>query len=451
MAPPLTHFLSHNGDWECSVCCEKYDATSIKPWEDADRNLICGNCIRRTFEMALREPIKFPAQWNNQELNATEFADIILDHDFVLEYSTVWLSTMAENAARPRDEASLAGEVPEGLVRGRDYQRCPKCLKGVELKEACNDMKCPFLMCKTGFCYICGKEVSEDEERYHWTVGGCPRYHQPGDAHASYDADEEDVGEIQGNNEDADAMDEIMYRARLSGIRLSDLLQYAWSYAMQNSDERTRRIMIDLLARDVGFRLTVDMEDDIAEVLNELGMYSQVHGVAIREWNYVFRHYLPQARNAMEAHWPINIRRPTDPEPSLGFPVTSGYLDRKVGGVFNILTSDGREQAYSWADSRGIAWRTEQTRQRETEDFAVFDLGPGGTLADRREVTGLITALSRVGHHATGHRVRFDRVWMDGEAILVEVLPAAGAITGGPANPLQPVHGWIFGLDLTGE
>jgi hypothetical protein len=45
-----------------------------------------------------------------------------------------------------------------------------------------------------GFCFICGKEA--DGESDHWRKGGCPRYHQPGDANVEYDdyGDDENDG-----------------------------------------------------------------------------------------------------------------------------------------------------------------------------------------------------------------------------------------------------------------
>jgi hypothetical protein len=80
-----------------------------------------------------------------------------------------------------------------GLKRGKDWQQCPsrQCERRIELSEACNHISC---QCGMGFCFICGKEA--DGESDHWRKGGCPRYHQPGDANVEYDdyGDDEDDG-----------------------------------------------------------------------------------------------------------------------------------------------------------------------------------------------------------------------------------------------------------------
>jgi hypothetical protein len=80
-----------------------------------------------------------------------------------------------------------------GLKRGKDWQQCPsrRCERRIELSEACNHISC---QCGMGFCFICGKEA--DGESDHWRKGGCPRYHQPGDANVEYDdyGDDENDG-----------------------------------------------------------------------------------------------------------------------------------------------------------------------------------------------------------------------------------------------------------------
>ncbi|PIA98436.1 hypothetical protein CB0940_06502 [Cercospora beticola] len=65
------------------------------------------------------------------------------------------------------------------LVRGADYQLCPKCGLKVELAEACNHMQCQLAACGgTSFCYTCGEEVVARDG--HWSAGRlCPRYNLP--------------------------------------------------------------------------------------------------------------------------------------------------------------------------------------------------------------------------------------------------------------------------------
>lgn len=73
-----------------------------------------------------------------------------------------------------------------GLVRGRDYQQCPKssCQIKISLMDGCNFMRCKY--CQTGFCFVCGEEVSHRSG--HWKVGNpCPRFGFPGTARAIHD------------------------------------------------------------------------------------------------------------------------------------------------------------------------------------------------------------------------------------------------------------------------
>ena len=52
-----------------------------------------------------------------------------------------------------------------GLIRGRDYQQCPKssCQIKIALRDGCNHMRCSF--CRTSFCFICGQEVSQSSPK----------------------------------------------------------------------------------------------------------------------------------------------------------------------------------------------------------------------------------------------------------------------------------------------
>lgn len=71
----------------------------------------------------------------------------------------------------------------QGQVRGRDYQRCPRCSIPIERAEACNHIHCPRRTCNTEFCYICGQQA--DMGSGHWDHGRpCPIYGRPGDIRA---------------------------------------------------------------------------------------------------------------------------------------------------------------------------------------------------------------------------------------------------------------------------
>ncbi|KAF2208165.1 hypothetical protein CERZMDRAFT_101619 [Cercospora zeae-maydis SCOH1-5] len=65
------------------------------------------------------------------------------------------------------------------LLRGADYQLCPKCDLRVELAEACNHMQCQLPACNdTSFCYTCGEQTFDDDR--HWSTSRlCQRYGLP--------------------------------------------------------------------------------------------------------------------------------------------------------------------------------------------------------------------------------------------------------------------------------
>jgi hypothetical protein len=97
----------------------------------------------------------------------------------------------AEPTQKQEDEAQE--KEFEGLVKGKDYQLCPKkhCGAAIYLGEACNHVKCPAADCATEFCFICATECTNDSG--HWDMGSeCPRYGQPGDANAVFDQDEDE-------------------------------------------------------------------------------------------------------------------------------------------------------------------------------------------------------------------------------------------------------------------
>jgi hypothetical protein len=188
MAPLLTEHPSHEGAWECSVCAEKYSEPPPKPWEDSSTmRLVREPCIHEPFEKALKFDYHMPAVWG-EEMDINDYAYTLLDADFVLAYSNAWFRKMArfaEEASRPRDAATLASEIPDGLEPGRQCQRCPVCLEPVQLLEACNHMTCP-KPCETDYCYICGREVHVGKLSTHWTTGGCPQYGNPDDEDATF-------------------------------------------------------------------------------------------------------------------------------------------------------------------------------------------------------------------------------------------------------------------------
>ena len=82
------------------------------------------------------------------------------------------------------DEQTLKDLVPEGLVLGKTYQRCPKCKAGIDLLEGRNHIVCNF--CSESLCFVCGQKALDRSG--HWDRGGnCPRYNALNAENAMYD------------------------------------------------------------------------------------------------------------------------------------------------------------------------------------------------------------------------------------------------------------------------
>lgn len=97
----------------------------------------------------------------------------------------------------PPNKAEVAG-----LVRGKDYQLCPRCGTGRGLLDGCNHLICPATNCVTHYCFICGAEA--DARGGHWSGNSqCPRYGQPGDPRAIFDRDMLRAGEQPNRLEEA--------------------------------------------------------------------------------------------------------------------------------------------------------------------------------------------------------------------------------------------------------
>ncbi|KAK4888495.1 hypothetical protein LTR27_012608 [Elasticomyces elasticus] len=72
----------------------------------------------------------------------------------------------------------------KGMVRGKEYQKCPKCPLVVKLADGCNAMWCR--RDSIYFCYICGSEVEHDGGA-HFAPGGCPKWNHPEAPNAQYE------------------------------------------------------------------------------------------------------------------------------------------------------------------------------------------------------------------------------------------------------------------------
>jgi hypothetical protein len=378
MAPHRTQNLSHAGEWECGICSEEYSATSPKPWTDLKAEcLVCEDCIRSEFVLALQFDQNMPAGWGDEEWEITDYAYALLDADSVLAYSITWLRKLgkfAQDASRPRDAQALASEMPSDWELGKQYQRCPVCLKPAQLLEACNHMTYP-KPCRAYFCYICGEEVDKSDLDDHWAKGGCRRWNHPDDADARFDEDESDDDEDSESDSESDDDDQYD-REDNSDIEFSQsvFVEYAWNTAMQNVGETTRGIMKRLLTEDFSGRVNLESLAMLSRVLTAMTRYSQSPGLDRVEWIQIVERYKTEAFLFLakpELHGGLSPEFPS-------LPISHGVLNRRVGGVFDMVTPAGRAQAYSWATARGMAWRRQETQEHTTTTTlrcSIWDLG----------------------------------------------------------------------------
>jgi hypothetical protein len=315
----------------------------------------------------------WPATWGEKELLIKDYEDILLDAEFVLKYKEDYARHVAEQASRPRDATSLAEEVPESWELGKHIQRCPTCLKGSSLKDACNHMKCP-IPCETHYCYICGVEVGVEERRSHWKQGGCPKYGHPDDPNPKYDTEGEE-GADGGVDEDEGAINLM--------LDWYNFVPYAWNMAMQTTDEATRTIMRNILSRGEHFRLNLETGDNINRVVSAMTQYHQQSGVSRVDWTRIVLHRTVGAHMFFALTGAEGGLMDEVLPPFGGFSISSGMLNRPVGGVFNMASNAGRREAYAWGAARGVAWRNMSTRQRDSENYAVFHMGPASDPIDR--------------------------------------------------------------------
>jgi hypothetical protein len=444
MAPLLTHKLSHNGPWQCIGCVTDYTKNSPSPWKDGEGFLYCDNCIRGRFELAMNSNHHWPAQWGDRELHIEDFANILFDAEFVHQYKLVYARHVAEEDARPRDAASLAEEVPDNWELGRQYQRCPVCSKGVQLKEACNHMLCP-VPCGTNYCYICGKEVSTVELGSHWARGGCPRNNHPDDANAWHDGEEEVRGD---DDDDADSDESTDADRDLDSELVFDMwgfIPYAWNLTMATANERTRRAMRNILSRHENVPLSNAMRGEIARVHIAMMTYKESHGVDAQRWNELVEEHDAGTQEFLErpgSDWYRSFR--------------NGLLEDRAGGVFDMLTGAGRREAYNWVHSRIHRWEDGETEEGERKNFAMLHMGPGDEHTpdrDRRSVYRMMDTLVWAGTHEAGGGIVFEDVHTRGQIVSVEVtsLAALSSIDGDNdprPSPLSTLDDWLIGPEF---
>jgi len=211
---------------------------------------------------------------------------------------------------------------------------------------------------------------------------------------------------------------------------------------MQTGDERTRRIMAGILTLDENMHARVETDEDIDWVLAAMTEYRQNYGVGRAAWGLIVDEYSNWLRRVLTR--PVGEGELSRSWHDPPLPITCGVLNQPVGGVSDMVNRDGRVQAYEWAHARAMAWRAGTTERYARENFATFVLGPGGTNFDHEAAVSLLSDLKYEGGGVTRGRVDFTATAMVGDYMRVEILPAAGLVTDGEANPLHDIRDWFL-------
>lgn len=392
---PLTLWEDHaRGPWECDTCAEDYhymeflDVHSRIPWQTKEGDLVCDNCIKGLFTQALKYDIEWPARWAGTTLDINHFASLWRDgDDFVARYETH--RRELENEQRQISEQSLADNVPEGFVQGRDFQRCPACRTAISLRDGCNHMICS---CGQSFCYICGNAA--DDGSAHWAPGNCPRYNQPGDLNAIFDVEEE-----------------VEFWPELRAADVDDWTTdmsfevWTWNVTMQNTDEETGNLMQRLLRLPLEFiRVQGPLRRaDRVTIINAMLEFRPQHGVSNEDWQHLVDTLNHEVRDFVTEE-----NSECDLDDDNFFPISHGVLGTPIGGVFNMSNAASRQEAYEWAEARKRAFRT--TEAEDPDNWAIFDIGPGGTLMEREAAADFLEVLVRDGERLTEGQMIFTQI-----------------------------------------
>lgn len=404
---PLTLWDGHDrGPWECSTCAEDYhymdflDIHSKIPWRTKEGDLVCDNCIKGLFTQAMKYDIEWPARWGGTPLNILDYASIWRDgDDFVIRYEL--RREIVEYEQQQISEQSLADNVPEGFVQGIDFQRCPGCRTAISLWDGCNHMVCS---CGSNFCYICGKAAHDGSA--HWAPGGCPRYNQPGERNAIFDEliEQDDADSLHDVDGDADDFTSDM-----------SFEVWTWNVTMQTTNERIRSIMqrmLHLPFPEVTRQGPVAREERLL-VLNAMLERRPQHGVSDEEWQEIVNALHEDAHDFVMSEFDTEF----DLDNTHTFPIGHGVLGTPIGGVFNLSIESGRREAYEWAEARKLAWRA--TDADNANNYAIFDIGPGGTRFELEAAANFLDLLLLHGETLTEGQVAFTQIVTDNATCLL--------------------------------
>lgn len=427
--PPLTPATESEEHWECVTCAKGFSARMDWPYKTADDDSVCKKCIRGIFEQAYMHKTNRPARWGPIELSILDFKPLFLEW-FVQGYERQRYADEDEARRLTSNQQSLNGHVPEGWVRGRDYQRCPRCMEAAQLGSGYNHITCN---CTMNYCFICGVEALGNSD--HWTRGRCPRYNQPGANNAQYDGDDDAVDDAVDDDmdDDDDESDEewILPSERLTQFSFS---VWAWNTTMQTSDLQTQGAMARIMNVSVPRELQAseNITGHFGRIYDAMLEHRSIHNVGEHQWDET----VSRERQSVINLLPMVAERP--PDTAFG-PLQYALLSEKVGGVFNMVAANSRRRAYNWA----------YTRQQEITahdldnplNFAIFDIGPGGTAAEELYAKQLMKFLVQDGERKTEGRIRFlclERP--DGYALCAQITGVGARMD----NPLRDIAAWLI-------
>lgn len=203
---------------------ERYDCISCantkfgRPYTIAN-DRVCGDCLVHIFDEAVEQEARFPPKWGDTELDPEKFPNV-LNPRYMQRYTQrkeewsieardriycnargaagtcgtflgnrsaqltlvrctkcqAWtcrhcreLVASGRNANHhcdPNVERRERARAFEGLEKGKDYQKCPRCGQEWALHDGCNHMQCDDDACKAWFCYLCGVECDETYDHF---------------------------------------------------------------------------------------------------------------------------------------------------------------------------------------------------------------------------------------------------------------------------------------------
>jgi hypothetical protein len=422
MASPLTRTTTHVDRWQCQACTEWYTSPPVFPYEDRHHCKFCSGCIRSQFDAALEFEVNWPASWGSIELIAEDYASI-LSPDTLTRYQ--WKKRAMDDYA-----ASTVAEGIEGLVRGKDFQNCPKCHTVIHLETGCNHMTCK---CTENFCFLCGEPAGDDSG--HWERDGCPRYNHT--HHVPQPLNDEERAErdrllrhyiARQAEEDAEverrtARLEAQRQQELTVANTLDFVRWAWNVAMQYSDATLRHHMRGFTRPQVNSTMPdLPARRHWGPVMTALRAYNPAHGVTEAHWaaslaagvewaspddyedadddetvpamlrTFLFRMIHNEHEGGIDNHRSRELLLPL--RPNYHVLSEAAFLRQPVGGVFNFSNMEERFDAARWIASRINLPAADWPRLNHPDNFAILTIGPGEDPATSDDLPAMTVAMS---------------------------------------------------------